>query len=659
MKKQRKPKKTNKTPVQNTSKPLNRNIYLLLLSIIVIIAFARTTSFDFINIDDPKLIFENSLVTDSSVPYSECFRRFIFNVHYKPLVFLSWKLEYQLFGSSASHFHLFNWLLHLANTLLVFFVGLAFFRKLYAKDKLIILSSFALALLFSINPMRVESIAWATERKDVLFSFFFLLSWLSYIRYIKTKQISYVILGGLLYLFSGFSKSMGITLIVVLFLTDLWFNRKIELKLLIEKIPYAIGLLLLMYFYGLINIDWSSATAPEIASNAVEVPNQIISSGAFTGLPAAVQWILSASMRFCLWIIHSIIPVKLTIVYPHAKIFDFFGKALYLFPILVAGMFFWFWNLRKENRFLLGGFLFFGITLSPVLVIDVIGNAVFLSDRYTYIPCLGLFFVLIIFLNKIKKEQIRNLVFLGIAGFYFLGTMFYVGSWENSKALFSHVLKIDPQSALGHLNLGNYHLEKRELDQALGIYNKGLSYNPNYHKLYVNRGRVYLDKGQADLALQDFNKCLAIIPDFSKALVNRGIAFGMKQDLGKALLDFNRVLEVNPNDLEALSNRGIVFHQQGDYQKTIQDYKRYLEIKPMDEDVLNTIGICFNGLGEYDNAIVEFNKALDLNPSNGVFYYNRSISFNKKGDRANALKDALQAQQLGYQVNPSYLDSLR
>ena len=146
-----------------------KNVYLLFLTIIIIAVFASSTNFEFVNIDDKTLIYENPLVTDSSVPYSQCFQQFLYSVYYKPLVFLSWKAEYDLFGSSASHFHLINWLLHLCNTILLFFIGLKLFRKLYSDERIVIFSSFLLALFFSINPLRIESVAWATERRMSFF----------------------------------------------------------------------------------------------------------------------------------------------------------------------------------------------------------------------------------------------------------------------------------------------------------------------------------------------------------------------------------------------------------------------------------------------------------------------------------------------------------
>jgi hypothetical protein len=166
---------------------------------------------------------------------------------------ISWKAQYELWGDNPSHFHLVNFLLHLANTLLLFFIGLLIFQKIIENKKLLFFSAFAFAALFSINPLRIESVAWATERKDVLFSFFFLGSWILYINYIKSHRYYLLIAASMLYLMSGLSKSMGITLIAVVVLTDFWYNRRISKKTILEKLPFLLIFALLIYLYGFID----------------------------------------------------------------------------------------------------------------------------------------------------------------------------------------------------------------------------------------------------------------------------------------------------------------------------------------------------------------------------------------------------------------------
>ena len=641
------------------SKRLNSKIYLTILSIIVIVIYAQTTNFDFVSIDDNNLILENPIVTDPSVSYAEAFVKNIYSVHYKPLVFTSWKAEYKVFGASPWHFHLINWLLHLANTIILFFLGIKLFEKLYKDKKIVYLSAFLLALFFTINPLRIESVAWATERKDVLFSFFFLLSWFLYIRYIQNKKYLYLAIGAVLYLFSGLSKSMGLTLVMVLFLSDYWFQRKFTIKVVLEKIPYIFAFILLSFFYGLLNFGSSAAILPVVES-APEVSNQITSLEYINDLPTSIQWIVTTSLRFWLWIIHSLVPFKLSVIYSHDTVIRFWGKSIFLFPMLVAGLYFFIWKRRQKNMALLGGLLFYGITLSPALALSSSGQAIFLSDRYTYIPSIGLFFIMVVLLNKLNYQKrnfkiLCSLIFL----LYFSITMTNIGYWKNSESLFSRSVEVSPDSGLAYLSLGRLYREQNKLNKAIQVYNNGIVKAPSYYQLYSYRGKIYFDQGKNDLALIDFNKCLSLKADFAPALANRGAIFGQRQDYKKALIDLNKALDISPNYRNALSNRGYIYYYTEQYDKTIEDYKKIVSNDPNSPKIINTIGLAYNKLKEYDLAISEFTRSISLDPSQGAYYNNRSYAHFHKGDKQEALKDALKAQQLGFNVKSSYLNSLK
>jgi len=664
-----KSKKTIKAAKQ--PKIISPKVYVLLLSVVVIIIYAQTTYFDFVQIDDGVLIYENNLVTNPSAPYKNAFYRNLYEVHYKPFVFASWKMEYNLFGSDPGHFHLINWLLHLANTLLLFFVGIKLFEKLYENKKLLNFSAFLLALFFTINPLRIESVAWATERKDVLFSFFFLGSWLMYITYTKNKNYWLLFLGALLYLFSGLSKSMGITLIAVLFLTDFWYLRKFTFKLLAEKIPYVLVFLVLAFLYGLFNFKGSSAeiassieSAPAETEESIEyapvISSQVPSLDFMHNLPPKVQSIFTTSLHYVLYIKKSLIPVNLSIIYPHNAIYNFWGKSIFLFPFIIAALYFFLWKKRKKNLALLVGLLFYGITLSPALAITDIGQAVFLSDRYTYIPSIGLFFMVVVLVNQIKfKSNYYKLVLAAIFVFYFSLSMKNVTHWKNSENLFSQAIKVYPESGLAHLNLGKYYREQNNFNKAIEVYNKGIQKDPGYYRLYYNRGKIFFDQAQFDLAITDYSKCLQLAPDYSWALANRGAAYGKKQDYKNAILDLSNAIEMNPYNKNAFSNRGVINFQIKEYENAIEDFTRFLNGSRNNPAIINTIGLSYLRLEKYEQALVEFNQSISLDASSGIYYLNRSFALNAMGDKTKALNDALKAQELGYNVNTNYINFLK
>ena len=217
---------------------------MLLLILITFVAYNRILNNDFVNFDDDRLIYNNEKIINDNVPITECFEWGFRAPHYKPLTLLSWRAEYQLFGKNPLVFHLNNLILHILNTLLVYLISIFLLSKINILREKLNLTAFIIALLFGIHPLHVESVAWAVERKDVLFSFFFLLSWISYLFYLKKNKFYFIILTSIFYLLSMLSKSMGITLIAVLFLTDFYFGRKIFKKEILKKIPIILVFLL-------------------------------------------------------------------------------------------------------------------------------------------------------------------------------------------------------------------------------------------------------------------------------------------------------------------------------------------------------------------------------------------------------------------------------
>ncbi len=625
-----------------------------------LVIYTKTTNFDFVNIDDVKLIYENPLVTDSSVPYSKAFSIYIFSVHFKPLVFISWKAEHSVFGSSPSHFHIINFLLHLLNTILLFFIGVKLFDRLYETKKIVLFSAFLLAVFFSINPLRIESVAWATERKDVLFSFFFLSSWLIYMQYIKTKKYGLLLIGAAVYLLSGLSKSMGITLLAVLFLTDFWNNRKFEFKTVVEKIPYIFSFIVLAYLYGLLTSQNQASEISRTIPASAEIAIQNTTNEFFNNLPLIIQFIVSASLRFILWLLHSFIPAKLSIIYPHDTIFNFFGFSLILFPFIVAGLYFWGWKIRKKSLVLLGSLLFFGITLSPALALNTSGQGIFISDRFTYIPSIGLFFLMVVLINRIEFKSLKYNVVVGtIIILYFSGSIKNINHWKNSETLFTQAITLNPHAGMAYLNLGRYYREQNNFAKALETYSDGIKNEPGYPKLYSNRGKIYFDQGKFDMAISDFNKSLSINNRNLTALVNRAAAYGMQEKYNKALTDLSRVLKIAPKNKNALSNRGLVYIRLGMYEKSIEDYLKLTERDPNNPDIYNSIGLSYHRLKKHQQAITNFNRAITLDNSKGVYYMNRSLAFNSTGNNINALKDAQKAQQLGQNVNQNYINFLK
>jgi len=390
----------------------NKNfISSIILLVITFGTYQQVLKNEFVGIDDGKLIYQNEYVIDQTIPLSKVITAKIFSPHYKPLTFLTWRAEYALVGENPFLFHLNNLLLYLGCVILIFFIGKKLFGRFFEDESKVFTSSFIFAILFALHPMHVESVAWAVERKDVLFSFLFLCSWLTYLVYLDKRKSSLILVTAILYFLSIMSKSMGITLIAVLFLTDFLYKRKLSLRLISEKLPALVVFLIAVYLFGLIGNDKSLHYIAGLTSVVAE--SQASGCDILDEFSPLVRRIVIIFTRFTLWLAHVLVPIKSALVYPKNDILNFFGKGLLVFPFLIGAIYSSILIFHKKVPALFWGLVFFGITISPAIAINDNGFSVFLPDRYLYIPLIGIIFSLVILAmnlyDKYKKISVGNL----------------------------------------------------------------------------------------------------------------------------------------------------------------------------------------------------------------------------------------------------------
>ena len=601
----------------------------LFLAVFTFVIFSPALKYDFVNWDDDVNIYENENVIQFDL-------KGIFTNHvignYNPLTTLSFALEYQMVGEKPFLYHLNNLLLHVLCTLLVFL--------LMRKMGLSFLVSFLVALLFGIHPMRVESVVWITERKDVLFGAFFLLSLVFYTDYIRKDKNFLLILSLGVFVISLLSKIQAVALAPTLLLIDYWFSRKINKKLILEKIPYF----LLALVTGIAGILFLRQQGSLDAGSSFPL----------------LQRLFIGSYSFVVYLIKSVVPWEMSALYPYPqKISALFFLSLILALTIVAFPVFKF----KSNKTLTFGILFFLFNIAFLLQVVGAGQG-FLADRFTYIPYIGLFLILAKTVetaaSKLSKQ--RSFIYSVLVVYLLLLTVVTFNRmkvWQNSETLWTDVIEKYPNTPLPYNNLGHYLRQQNQPDRALENYNKAISLEPGKAQPYNNRGKIYFDRGEMDKALADYNKCIELEPNHINALANRGAAFGTTKQWEKSLEDLNKTLELEPLHPNALSNRAFVWFQMAEYEKSIDDFNKYLTVEPNDPDVINTIGLCYFRLKNYENALEEFNRSIRLDATKGAYFLNRSLVLNAMGDKANALNDAERAMQLGFNVNNDYLNHLK
>lgn len=622
-----KSKKTKSKNVDNF-KPESKNLWFkggILIAGLIFAFYFQTFHFEFVNWDDQVNVYENENVVNFDV-------KGIFTDHvignYNPLSNFALALEYLVVKDSPGLYHFTNVLLHIICSLLVYLLmkrlGMSFF------------TSFLVALLFGIHPMRVESVAWITERKDVLFGLFYLLSLLLYISYFKTRKTIFFVFSVLIFILSLLSKIQAVALPFSLFLIDYWFERKLTWKSVFEKVPFF----LLSLITGLAGIYFLRQ------QGSLEVGN----------IMPVFQRLFIGSYSFVVFIVKSIVPFQTSAIYTFPAELSAIHY-LSMFPalavIILAAIYF------KTKRFISFGILFF--TLNIVFVLQVVGAGQgYIADRFTYIPYLGLFLIYTVLFEKLLvKFQNRKVLLYSTLVIYLLlisvQTFNQIKVWQNSETLWTDVIKKQPNAVLAYNNLAHYYIQQKQPEKALANYNVAIELQPEKAQTYNNRGKIYFDRGEYDKALEDYNKSLSLEPEYADALANRGAVYGATNQFEKAIKDFTKVLEINPKNTDVISNRAFVFYRQKEFEKAISDCKLYLEFKPKDTEVINLKGLCYAGLNDFDTAILEYNRAIQIEPTNGLYYMNRSFAFNSKGDKTTALKDAQQALKLGLKVNENYL----
>ncbi len=596
-KKSKKKKSTSKT--NNTSSLFDINIIVIL--IISFIVFIPSISSDYVNWDDDVNIYENPYLNDFSIDNIKNIFTSTVMGGYNPLSIFSFSLE-KAFGGGAKTTHVINILLHLIT---VFFV-----YRILLLMKLNPLFAALGALLFGIHPMRVESVAWATERKDVLLGAFYFSSIYYYIQYILSKQNTkkaikkyfYISMG--LFVLALFSKIQAVALPLSLLAFDYYFNRKLDKNLIIEKIPlFALSLAI-----GLLGVFLLKDTGTIVDENHFGLMERIV-IGSYT---------------FWVYIIKFIFPYEMSPLYPYPTSLE---ALHYLSLIPSIGLVYLIYHLYKNNnKISLFSIVFFIFNVIFVLQILAAGQG-YKADRFTYIAYFGLFFGVSYLLQQFsQKSKQQNLIYGGI-GLYLLLMAFLTwkqsGIWKNGETLWNHTLQLYERNGTVYRNLGNYYRDNQMNDKALEIFNAGLQLLPEDATLNNSVGKLYFDKGQVDNAFTFFNQALTIEPNNIEYLNNRGVAYAVKNQYDLALQDYNKGIQINPNNLKSFENRGKLFLSIGEYQKALEDFNL----------VLNA----------YDN---------------GEIYLNRSEVFYRLGDKNSAINDANKASELGITIPPNYIQLL-
>lgn len=543
--------------------------------------------------DDIQYITENQLIRSLDLHTLAAMCGTFYQGNWHPLTWISHAVDYDLFGVKPSGHHLSSIILHALNCLLVFFLTIKLIlvaeegktsdsRQMssHAPISSCLLSGAITALLFSLHPLRVESVAWVAERKDLLCAFFFLCSVLSYLYYNSPLSAPnrwvWFACTTAFFLLALASKPMAITLPVVLLLLDLYplsrFRNAPREKgrPLLEKTP----LFLFSIVSGFITI--TAQNYGRAIRNLQEMP--------------ADARILNALRSLLFYVEKTIVPINLVPFYPfpkHTHWLDF--HYVFSFLIIAAITCLSLWMAKKKNYLLLIAWAYYVVTLSPVLgIIQVGGQSA--ADRYTYLPTIsvfvmmgtGMFWILLRKYVRLHKGIITPLILIPAFYIYLLmqATRQQIPVWRDSENLWTSVVTMFPFPAsdpLVHYNLGNAYMQNGKYDEAIFEFKRTVQLQPNYDKAYNNLGKIYVMQERLNEAIAAFKQAVAINPGNAKAYNNLGSAYFMKGDVESAIAAIKRSLAINANNANAHSNLAVAYYSKKDYDRALMHYDEALK----------------------------------------------------------------------------------
>jgi tetratricopeptide (TPR) repeat protein len=544
--------------------------------------------------------------------------------NWHPLTWLSHMLDCQIFGPKPYGPHAVNILLHAINTLLLFVV----MRRMTGRLR----PSAFVAALFGWHPVHVESVAWISERKDVLSTFFWLLTMGAYLRYAEEFKVQsskfkvWYVLALVWFACGLMCKPMLVTLPFVLLLMDIWPLRRIhDLRFTIyeskqknsgrvEQVPLHRALLEKASFLLL-------AIASSVVTYRVQAAGGAVAS--LTNLTLGER-IANAVVSYLRYVGKMFWPTDLSVMYPHPGHWPVWLVAIagiFLIGMSVGAVLMW----RTRPYVAVGWFWFVG-TLVPVIGVVQVGIQS-MADRYLYVPGIGLSIVLAWGAYEWVTAMPKTKNAVSVAGGLALAvcavlTVVQVGYWKNGGTLFAHVVKVTSKNYLAYNNLGYYLENHGNLDEALVNYQKSVEIKPSYEEAQQNYGHALRLKGRNEEAYTHLVAALSIKPSLVEAHNNLGNTL---DDLGRpeeAMHEYREALRYKPDDADANNNLGIALAKKGKLEEAEKHLRYAVQLKPLDGTKHSNLGNALAIQNKADEAIQEYNRALELDPKDPQSHFN-------------------------------------
>jgi len=647
---------------------LEKHLLVCIVAVLVLLTlmvYARTLAHDFVNFDDPRYVYENAPVV-AGLTWAGVHWAFTtgHESNWHPLTWLSHMADCQVYSLKPWGHHLTNLLLHLASTVLLFLV-------LFRMTGFAWRSAFV-AALFAVHPQHVESVAWLAERKDVLSAFFWILTMQAYVSYSRRPGVGRYLLFIFAFALGLMSKPMLVSLPLVLLMMDYWpmkrFGSVPTWKLLVEKAPLLLMTVASSVITFLVQQGGGSVGRMEVFPLGVRAANACV---------ACVTYIIKM-----IW------PSNLAIYYVHyghtIPTWQVVGAALTVMAVTAAAIY-----LRRSRPYLIVGWLWFIVTLIPVIGLVQVGSQA-RADRYTYIPLIGLF-MLISWLaaelfgvpkpapvvSKKGRRPVETtkaaqpntglaVVACAVVLVFTVSGFVQAGYWRNSETLWSHAIDATGRNPLAEKMLGEALERDGKLDEALEHYQNAVDIKPTFIEARNNLGAVLARLDRPEEAIQEYEEALRLAPASiaggrpNTAIVHNNLAHQLVKvgRFKEAIPHYQAALQSMPNSASIHCDFGVALAYVGQFDEAFAQIKESLRIAPKRAETYASMGIVYARMSRPDDTIRESQEAVRLDPNCKEAYNNMAVAYAIKNDLPQAWRQLHLYEQHGGTPNPRFVQML-
>ncbi len=633
-------------PLQPASRSVPPLLVAVFLAIISLALFSPAISHDFINYDDPDYVTQNphvqSGITRENVVWA--FGNIAGDATYwHPLTWMSHMLDCQMFGLKPAGHHAVSIFLHAINTAILFL--------LLRRATGTFWCSLIVAVLFAIHPLKVDTVAWVTERKNILSTLFWFLTLYAYVSSCESKsgakpavESGRYLLALFLFALGLMCKPMLVTVPCVLLLLDIWPLKRIDLS---SRATFRQGLSLIYEKIPFFVLSAASAIITVAAHKklGLVVSERQLSFG---------ERIINSAVSYFTYFAHTVWPDRLAIYYPIPDFWPIGGIVLG-FAFIIGIIAVVIWALRKCPAISVGCLWFLG-TLVPVIGILQVGIQS-MADRFMYVPIIGLFIAIVWGFTALGdrfpsvKRIMPPLAFVAVVSFS-VATTVQLRYWKNSHTLFAHAAKVIPNNIVAEVMLGVALEHEGDLDSALRQYEKALQMRPEFPQMHYDIANILAQQKKFDAAIGHYRSAIQLNPSYAEAHFNLAAVLEMNGTADEAIPEYEAALKIHPNDFDTLKALGTVLEMKGQHAMAAVHLSTACSIRAGDAELHHEFAKALAGQNKIAEAVGECERALQLQPDFVEAHVTLANLLKGQGRIAEATKHLQEAARLRPQAAP-------